>query len=54
MAANKHKAKQFIDSVSKHAREERERLNIDRNDVDLIVRVKVEDTVSYNEHEDED
>ena len=54
MVANKHKAQQFIDSVTQHARQERERLGITRDDVDLRISVRIEDRVVYDEHEDED
>lgn len=54
MAALKGKAQEFIRSVSAHAAKERQRLNIDRNDVDLKIRVNITDSVTYDEHEDED
>ncbi len=54
MPANKIKAQRFVDEVSAFARKKREELEIDRNDVDLLLRVKVVDTVAYSEHEDED
>lgn len=54
MPAQKHKAEQFIREVSQAARTARERLGIDRNDVDLKIRVNITDSVVYDEHEDED
>lgn len=54
MPTNKHKADAYIKNVSDFARKERERLAIDRADVDLRIRVAINDSVVYDEHEDED
>lgn len=54
MPTSRVKAKQFVDSVSAHARKERERLGISRDDLDLRIRVEVQDSLIYDEHEDED
>ena len=54
MPANKHKAQQFIDNVSRFASEERRRLELSRDDITLNIRVEVTDVLTYVEHEDED
>jgi hypothetical protein len=54
MPTTKFAAEKFVREVSEFARNKRDELKIDRNDVDLNIRVRILSSVEYDEHEDED
>lgn len=54
MPTTKLKAERFVREVTQFAAKKRQELEIDRNDVDLRIRVTHIVTLDYDEHEDED
>lgn len=54
MAANKHKAQLFVKDMDAALGQARAKHGIEPKDIDLRIRVSVEDSVTYDYHEDED
>lgn len=54
MPTTKHKAQQFIKEMDAALGIARAKHGIDPKDIDFIIRVDVEDKITYNYHEDED
>lgn len=54
MATTKSRADQFIKAMDKALGEARATLGIESSDIDIRISVKIEDSVTYDLHEDED